>query len=283
MPDSQPRSTTSTSDSKRIAIGYARGLMGGLLVGIPSLMTMEMWWEGFFVPAWRLVLLFILNGGVLFVLQHYSGLTHNKTFAGQLRATIVASGIGIVTAALILLALGVFHGDLTLRDVAGKLLLQSIPISIGSSVAMSEFGDEHRVSEQRREQAGFWGNLGMALGGAMLFGFGISGTEEPLMVADQLSWPVAILLMILSLAQVYGIVYAVDFKEQPEKAGTPKHLTAVMREALATYALALLIGAYLLWTFETIGSHVGLTPTVYTVVTMGLVTSLGAAAAELLI
>jgi putative integral membrane protein (TIGR02587 family) len=282
VPDAQ-RGSTSRAENKRVAIGYARGVMGGLLVGVPSLMTMEMWWEGFFVPAWRLILLFVVNGGVLFVLQHYSGLTHKKTFAGQMRATLVASGIGILTAALILAGLGVFHGDLTLRDIAGKLTLQSIPISIGASVAMSEFGDEHRVAEKRREQAGFWGNLGMALGGAMLFGFGLSTTEEPLMIADQLSWPTAILLMAVSLAQVYGIVYAVEFKQRSEKSGSRKHRGAVARESLATYTLALLTGGFLLWTFQTIGPHLGVTPTVYTVITIGLVTSLGAAAAELLI
>jgi putative integral membrane protein (TIGR02587 family) len=279
----QGESRSNPSDDKRVAIGYARGVMGGLLVGIPSMLTMEMWWEGFFVPAWRLLLLFVINGGVLFILQHYSGLTHRKTFAGQLRATVTASGIGVVTAALVLLALGVFHGDVTWRNLAGKLLLQSIPVSIGASVAMSEFGEEHRVAEERREQAGFWGNLGMALGGSMLFGFAISGTEEPLMIADQLSWPAALLLLFLSLAQVYAIVFAVDFKQQPDVAGTPKHLFAVAREVVATYALALVAGAYLLWTFETIGPRIGLVTTVYSVITIGLVTSLGAAAAELLI
>lgn len=268
--------------TKRVAISYARGVMGGLLVGIPSMMTMEMWWEGFFIPASRLILLFIVNGGVLFVLQHYSGLTHHKTLLGQLRATLVASAIGILTAALVLLVLGVLGPEMTLRDLAGKLLLESIPVSIGSSVAMSEFGEEHDKAEERRKQAGFWGTLGMALGGAMLFGFGISSTEEPLMIADQLGWGMAIGIVVLSLVQVYAIVFAVDFKQRREDAGTAKHVGEVIRETLATYALAVLVGAYLLWTFETIGS-LGVVPTVYAVVTLGLVTSLGAAAAELLI
>lgn len=269
-------------EAKRVARGYARGSIGGLLVGIPSMMTMEMWWEGFFVPAWRLILLFLVNGCVLFILQHYSGLTHKKTFMGQLRATIVASGIGIVTASLILLALGVLHGDLTLRDLAGKLILQSIPISIGASVAMSEFGEEHDVAEERREQAGFWGELGMALGGAMLFGFGLSSTEEPLMIADQLTWPMAMGLVAVSLAQVYAIVHALEFKREPKGAKKPL-IAQVIRETISTYALAVIVGAYLLWTFETLGSHMGLIPSVYAVVAIGVVTSLGAAAAELLI
>src|SRR5436190_9424567 len=67
------------SETRKVAVGYARGIIGGMLIGVPSMMTMEMWWEGFFVPAPRLLLLFAVNFGVLFILQHYSGLTHKKT------------------------------------------------------------------------------------------------------------------------------------------------------------------------------------------------------------
>jgi putative integral membrane protein (TIGR02587 family) len=270
-------------DTRRIAIGYARGLMGGMLVGAPVLMTMEIWWEGFFVPATRLLLLYAANFGVLLILQHYSGLTHKKTWMAQIRAAIVASGIGIITSLIALVLLGVLHGDMSLREIAGQLILESMPVSIGASVAMSEFGEAHREAEERREQADYWGSLGMALAGAMLFGFGISGTEEPLMIADQLTWWRAMGLMALSLGQVIAIVYAVDFTQRSKGAGSRGHRAAVLRESASTYALSLLVGAYLLWTFRTLNADLALVPSVYAVVTIGFVTSLGAAAAELLI
>src|SRR5436190_6588 len=102
----------------------------------------------------------------------------------ETRKVAVGYARGIIGGMLI----GVPQGDLTLRDVAGKLLLQCVPVSIGSSVAMSEFGDAHRAAEERREKSGFWGAMGMAVAGAMLFGFGLSSTEEPLMIADRLHW-----------------------------------------------------------------------------------------------
>jgi putative integral membrane protein (TIGR02587 family) len=209
-----------TSDTRKIATGYARGLMGGMLIGVPT---------------------------------------------------------------MVLFALGVLHGDLRVRDLVGKLLLQSVPVSIGASVAMSEFGEEHRVVEERRKHAGYWGTLGMALAGAMLFGFGVSATQELLLVADQLTWPRAVLLVALSLAQVHGIVYAVNFRQRPEDVGTPRHRMEVLREGVSTYALSLVVGAYLLWTFQTIDTRMAIIPAVYAIVAMGFVTSLGAAAAELLI
>jgi putative integral membrane protein (TIGR02587 family) len=278
-----PRGASEKSDTRKIAVGYARGLMGGMLVGVPVMLTMELWWEGFFVPAWRLLLLWCVNFGVLLILQHYSGLTHKKTIPAQLRAAVVAYGIGIAASITALYALGVLHGDLRWRELAGKLVLQAVPVSIGASVAMSEFGEEHRLVEERRSKAGYWGALGMALAGSMLFGFGISGTEEPLLIAEQLTFTRAITLVAISLIQVHAIVYAVDFKESSKNAGTRGHKLGVLREGISTYALSLVVGAYLLWTFRTIESGMGIVQAVYAIIAIGFVTSVGAAAAELLI
>jgi uncharacterized membrane protein len=74
--------------------------------------------------------------------------------------------------------------------------------------------------------------------------FANAATEELLLVADQLTWARAVLLVGLSLAQVHGIVYAVDFKQRPEDAGTARHRMEVLREGASTYALSLVVGAY---------------------------------------
>jgi putative integral membrane protein (TIGR02587 family) len=272
-----------TDGTRAIAIGYARGAMGGLLVGVPAFLTMEIWWGGFTISAARLLLLAVVNFGVLLLLQHYSGTTHRMTLSGEARAALVTLGLGVVTSAVALFALGVLHGELHVRELAGKLLLQTVPVSIGASVAMSEFGEDRRGREERRENAGYWDSLGMALGGAMLFGFAISGTEEPLLIAEQLSWIRALLLMLLSMLQVYAIVYAVDFKQRPQDVGTARHTTEVVREGISTYALSIAVAGYLLWTFGTIDARTGITSAAYVVIAAGFVTSLGAAAAELLI
>jgi putative integral membrane protein (TIGR02587 family) len=272
---------TADEETRATAVAYARGLMGGMLLGVPVLMTMEVWSEGFFVPSWRLVLLYALNYGVLFVLQHFSGLHHRKTVAGQARAALVALGIGIVASAITLLALGVLTRELVLRDLVGKLLLESIPVSIGASVAMSEFGEEHEVAKKRQQEAGYWGSIALAIAGASLFGFGIAAVEEPLMVSMQLSWHQAILLMLVSLLQVHVTVYVVDFKEKNKS--RPHNLSTFLSDALSTYAVAVAVGAYYLWTFGNVNLHTGLIPATYLLVTVGFVTSFGAAAGELLI
>jgi putative integral membrane protein (TIGR02587 family) len=273
-------------ESKKIAASYARGLLGGMLIGAPVLMTMEVWWQGFSVAAWRLVLLYCVNFGILLILQHYSGLSHRKSFPAQASAALVALAIGTAASAITLFVLGVLRNDLELRDIVGKLILESVPVSIGASVAMSEFGgsEEHEeITEERREEAGYFGTLAIAIAGASLFGFGISATEEPLMIADQIDAKRAILLMLLSLVQVYAILFALDHKKGSANIRSREHIVAVTYEAVSTYAVAILIGAYFLWTFGVINSSIGLVAAVYVIITAGFATSLGAAAAEVLI
>jgi uncharacterized membrane protein len=73
----------------------------------------------------------------------------------------------------------------------------------------------------------------------------------------------------------------VDFRPRAEEKGLGWiHL---VRHAVTTYVLALAVAAYLLWTFGRIPPGTALGPALYTTVALGAVTSLGAAAGELLI
>ena len=74
-----------------------------------------------------------------------------------------------------------------------------------------------------------------------------------------------------------------DFKQRPEDVGTPAHRNEVLRETISTYALALVVAAYFLWTFGTLTSSLGVVAGTYLIVATGFATSLGAAAGELLI
>jgi putative integral membrane protein (TIGR02587 family) len=269
------------SETKKTAVAYSRGVVGGMIVGVPVLMTMEVWEQAFVVPAWRLLLLYAFNYGVLLILQHFSGLHHKKTPLAQARAALVAYGIGIIASTIVMLLMRVISAETNLRDLAGKLILESIPVSIGSSVAMSEFGDDSDVAERRREGVGYWGSMGMALAGAALFGFGVSATEEETRVGAQLDWWHALLLVLVSIGQVVAIVYAVGFRSKRDHKRTP--VRTVVTEAVSTYAVAILAAAYFLWTFGTIGPGMSLIGMVYILCIAGFITSLGAAAGELLL
>jgi putative integral membrane protein (TIGR02587 family) len=267
--------------ARHTLIAYARGAAGGMLLGMPAFMTMEIWWGGFTMTPVKLLLLIFFNYGVLLVLQHYSGLHHRKTMGGQARAALVAYGLGLVTSALALLGLGVINTETALRDFIGKIVLLAVAVSVGASIAMSEFGEASDVTERRKESASYFGGLGMAAGGAMVFGFTIAPTDEPMILGLKLPWHHALALVTASLVQVHLIVYSVGFK-QHERDGRA-WWRKLLKEGVGAYAVALLVAAYLLWSFGRIDASTGLVACVYQTVALGFVTSLGAAAGELLL
>jgi hypothetical protein len=58
---------------------------------------------------------------------------------------------------------------------------------------------------------------------------------------------------------------------------------AVLQEAVSTYAVAAVLAAYFLWTFNVLNTSIGFVAATYVVIAAGFVTSLGAAAGEVLI
>ena len=271
------------SDPRATAVAYARGAVGGLIVAMPLLLTMEMWWGGFLIPAGRLALLVVFNFGVLYIMQHYSGLHPRKTYASEARAAAAAYGIGVVVSGITLLALNVLAAHIAWRDLLGKLVLEAVPVSIGSSVAMSQFGAENEVAEKRKEGETYWGAMAMALAGAMFFGFSVAATEEPMMLGLRITAAHALALVLGSILLVHGVVYAVEFRRRERGPGGRRWWELLLREGVSAYALSLVVAAYLLWTFGRIGGDVGWAAARDMIVTLGLVTSLGAAAGELLI
>jgi putative integral membrane protein (TIGR02587 family) len=254
-----------------------------MIIALPMLMTMEMWWGGFTISGRRLLLLVAVNFGVLLVLQHYSGLHPRKTKGSQFRAALVAYGIGIVVSAATLEIINVLRGGVALVDAVGKLVLEAVPVSLGASIAMSHFGVEHETVEQRKDADVYWAQRGMALAGAMIVGISVASTEEMTMIGLQLTWAHALGLAVLSMVQVVAILYAVGFRNHENEGDARPTWTELVTEAVGVYAIAIALGGYLLWTFGQIGADTGLHASVDILVTLGFATSLGAAAAELLI
>lgn len=265
------------------AVGYARGAGGGLFLGLPLLMTMEMWWSGFHMPATRLLLFLALTFGVLVILEHYSGFREGTTFLQEVQDAIVALGIGIVMSAAVLFALAILEPGMPPREVVGKVALQAIPVSIGASVAISQLGAHGREQERRKERAGFWGTQGIALAGALVFGFNVAPTEEPLLLGLKMSAWHTLAILVVSLGMVHALVYAVEFRGTHAVPEGSSRLRAFFKTSVASYALSLAAAAYLLWTFGRIDGGTGLGEALHMTVALGFATSLGAAAAKLIL
>ena len=59
--------------SRDYAIGLARAFGGANIFALPLLMTMEMWWLGFYLDPLRLALFLVVNFAVLVGLSRFGG------------------------------------------------------------------------------------------------------------------------------------------------------------------------------------------------------------------
>lgn len=290
MTEETRRSTSDRGGRRRVRGGvrqtardYARGVAGGLLVAVPLLMTMEMWWGGVAMPAGRLLLFLVFNFGVLLILEHYSGFREDETFADEFEDAVVALGLGLLIAGVTLSVFNLVRPGLSLRAVAGRIILESIPVSIGVSVATSQLGRESPRAREKRENTGFWGMQAAALAGAMFFGFNVAPTQEPVLVGLRMKWWHTVVLLTLSLTHTYAIVYAVNFRGGAPMEHGRAWWEALLANSTTTYVVALAVAAYLLWTFGRIDAGTGLPAAVHMTVALGFATSLGAAAANLIL
>lgn len=286
------RGRSATRDAVReSAKSYARGIGGALLVGTPLLYTMEMWWSGFVLAPHRMLVFYLASLVVLVALEHYSGFREEGSFLEEVVDAIEALGIGTVVAAVMLGVLAVLHGGLAPEVILGMIVLESVPLAIGASVAISLLSgdsdgdgeDDAERAKRKKREAGFWGTQAIGVAGALYFGFNVAPTEEPMRIGLGMTPWQAALLLVLSLVVVHAMLYAVDFRggeRLPHGHGWWRSLVGL---GSASYAAAALVALFLLWAFGRIDADTGLFPALQMTISLAFVTSIGAAAGRLII
>lgn len=266
---------------------YARGIAGGLLFGMPLIFTMEMWWLGLALAPEQLILALIANFGILLILEHYSGFREDSTFIDEVQDAVVAQGLGMIVSVLMLWLINILRPDMSLFELVGKVVMQTIAISIGISLSMSLLGDKEEDDDKKKQRridhAGFWGNQAIALAGAIFLALNVAATEEPTMIGLQMQPWQSLSLLVLSVLLVFAITYALEF------GGGIKHNRkrhwghVLLSDSVATWATAFLCAAGILLLFGRIDMNTSLMASVQIVVCLTFATSLGAAAARILI
>lgn len=108
----------------------------------------------------RLAILIVVTLPLLVGVSHFSGFEETFDFVEDLVDALVAYAVGFVTAAVILLLLGVLASGQSLDEIVGKLALQAVPGSIGALLAQSTFGQRaEEDGEQRERPSGYWSQV----------------------------------------------------------------------------------------------------------------------------
>jgi putative integral membrane protein (TIGR02587 family) len=277
-------------------------ITGGAIVGMPLLYTMEMWSSGLRLgPAQQLALLvgtLLIN----WLFSTVSGFRHEYGVLSAALESVTAVGIGLVFSGLILWLVG----EISLADPApeifGKVLFQTVPVSLGVSVADAHVRGKRRDGEdddeaqsqgkaprqserparselERRQLRQDVRDVSATLSGALLFSINIGPTEEVILIAGRLAAPQLAAVVLASLLLCYIILFASGVKDHPVH--IPNLVQSPLAETVITYAASLLVALGLLVVLgepEAIGSVDSL---VAATVALGLPTAVGGAAGRL--
>ena len=265
----------------RFVTGLGRGVAGALFLALPMLMTMEMWYLGFYMARERLLLLLLLNIPLLILLAHRIGFEETFTWREAVRDAVIAYGIGIMTSLVVLTALGLLRGGMPASELVGKGALQSVPASIGAMLGRSQLGHDDQDSDDTKETR-YHGELLMMAAGALFLSLNIAPTDEMIVLAYRMTIWHALVVAVLSIALMHGFVYAVSFIGGHELSPETPWWHAFVRFTLPGYVIALSISIFTLWIFERLGDSSAL-EIMLSVIVLGFPAALGAAAARLIL
>jgi putative integral membrane protein (TIGR02587 family) len=266
-----------SSDLQASVRDYIRAAGGGLIVGLPLLYTMEVWFAGFILPWWKLLLLLAVAYAVVLGYNSVSGFRRERTVRELLVDSVSTMGLGIAIAFVALVLLGRIDGDSSVRDAAGKVALEAIPVAFGASIAAAQLSGQTTgqatVSPMARMMVG--------AGGALLFALNVAPTEEPVMLGIHASPWLLLAVVAASLAITFALVFLADFGGRPHMRGKGV-LDHPWSETLTSYAISIGVALLLLWSFgrtegASYGAIVGMT------VMLAFVGSVGAAVARILV
>lgn len=306
MPSASKRSRAAKAASDRDDLSTTlrqllRAVGGGLLIGLPLLFTMEMWWHSFLLPSWKIVVLLSVAFVVVIGYSAVSGFRRERTWAELLIDSVQTMGIAAVVSVAALLLLGRIGADTGLRDSVGKVALEMIPIAFGVSLAGTQLagggggdGDGDGSAEEDEDAqdqgsdatdgagVGAFGRLFVAAGAALLFALNIAVTEEPVLLGVSAEWWLLLLVIAASLAMTLAIVFYADFRGGRSPQHGDSALDHPLTETIAAYAISLLVSLLLLWSFGRTDG-VSASAIVGQTVMLGFVAAFGAAAGRLLV
>lgn len=265
------------------ARAYLRAVGGGLLVGLPLLFTMEVWWHAFLLPPLKIVLLVMVAFIIVVGYTAITGFRRDRTWPQVLVDAVEAFGIAIVVAGAVLLLLRRIQPTTGLRDAIGKVALEAVPVAFGAAVASAQLvAQGEQDGNQADRHLGAMSRLFVGAGGALLFALNVAPTEEPLLLGIEAEWWILLLVMLASFLMTLSIVFYADFRGGKSGAEPDGPLSTPLGETTAAYALSLLVSLLLLWSFgRTDGASA---QAIFgQMVMLALVASFGAAAGRLLV
>ena len=234
--------------NREYAKSLARASAGAIIFSLPLLMTMEMWWLGFYLDRPRLAQFIVVNLLVLVGLSRVSGFEPTISWLDDLMDALSAYAIGALASAATLALFGIIVPGMAASEIVGKIAIQSVPASFGAMLAAKQLGESAGPGEER-DRSSYIGQLFLMLVGALFLAFNVAPTEEMLFISFRMTPWHSVALVLVSILLLHIFVYTVGFKGEKKPPGATTFIRTLLRFSIVGYAIALLASLYILWTF----------------------------------
>ena len=272
------RTEQQTSDHN-FAKDLAYDFGGAILFSFPLLMTMEMWWLGFYMDRFRLALFLGLAFLMVLALSYLEG--GEETFKIEVLDALVAYATGYTVAAVMLFLLGIIKSGMSADEIIGKIALHAVPCSIGAILARRQLEAEETKKEARRRE-GYHAKLFLMGVGAIFLAFQLAPTEEIILIGYMMSGWHAALLAIVSLCMMQAFLSSIERRPKVPIFSAGFFWNVFLRFTIVGYTLALMLSLYILWTFGRLDGVAAL-DIIRAMLVLGFPAALGASAARLIL
>lgn len=265
---------------------FTRAFAGAAVFGIPLVFTMEMWWIGKSLSFNYLVVALAVGFVTNFGLARVSGFRDQHSLVMSIDQAIDAMAVGVISAAIVLFTINQLRTSDGFEQGMGTIILLSIPLSLGASIARQVFaGRTSQGEENNGEEDGLsvWQGLASDVGatiiGGVFIGMTIAPTDEVKMIAAGLTRWHLFAVILLSLLLSYIIVFASDFDEK----SPPGPFQHPISETMLAYVISLLVSFGMLLLLERVTLNDPLNDIVYQTVVLALPATIGGAGGRLVI
>ena len=263
----------------RFGVDLAHDFGGAILFSVPLLMTMEMWWLGFYMDRFRLTLFLVLAFVMVLGLSYFEG--GEETFKIELLDALVACAVGYTVATVMLFLFGIIKPGMSADEIAGKISLLAVPPSIGAILARRQL-DIKETRKERRRRTGYGAKLFLMGVGAIFLAFQLAPTEEMVRIGHMMTGWHAAALAVVSLCVMQAFICSIERGRRASIFSAAFFWGVFIRFTIVGYALALLISLYVLWTFGRLDDAPAAEIIMATLV-LGFPAALGTAAARLIL
>ena len=230
------------------AKGLGRAFAGAVIFSLPLLMTMEMWWLGFYMDRLHLLQFLLVNFAVLVGLALISGFEPTVGWTDDLLDALAAYAIAVAASTGALLLFGIIVPGMPASEIIGKIAVQSVPASFGAMLAGKQLGEPKDITDEE-ERSGYVAQLFLMTAGALFLAFNVAPTEEMALISFYMTAWHSMALVLVSIALLHAFVYTVGFKGQEKPRGATSFVSVFLRFSVVGYGIAVLVSLYVLWTF----------------------------------